>query len=270
MPSSGSGSRKSCVRTRSGEPLGRSSPPAFLKSPTSSFFLVSTLIAGSPASRAALTVALICRNCASRSGWEAPSLVFAFACRLYPSCRKSGATERAEISWPWARNSAARLRRLFAVQRNGCSGSPRDSPSSSRSRSASSVGSVSVSGLRPAPGRRTRPAPGDSPDASSTRPRRIVEGAIPVARATAAVPPRPSAVASAAAHSRSARSSSSPASSLNRSPIAASSATQPGFSAEAQHHPPSRSIIYARALRSRTSSTASRASSDARRSRGSF
>ena len=40
--------RKSCTRTGSGEPLGCHSRPAFLKSPTNSFFLVSTEIAGSP------------------------------------------------------------------------------------------------------------------------------------------------------------------------------------------------------------------------------
>ena len=41
-------SLKSCTRTSSGSPFGRHSLPAFLKSPTSSFFLVSTLITGWP------------------------------------------------------------------------------------------------------------------------------------------------------------------------------------------------------------------------------
>ena len=41
---------KSCVRTGTGLPLGRYSFPPLAKSPTSSFFLVSTLITGSPAS----------------------------------------------------------------------------------------------------------------------------------------------------------------------------------------------------------------------------
>src|ERR1700693_5344306 len=36
--------RKSCTRTASGSPCGRHSRPAFLKSPTSSFFFVSTEI----------------------------------------------------------------------------------------------------------------------------------------------------------------------------------------------------------------------------------
>ena len=49
-------------RTGSGSPFRRSSRPPFLKSPTSSFFLVSTEIAGSPAAIAAFTVALMCSN----------------------------------------------------------------------------------------------------------------------------------------------------------------------------------------------------------------
>ena len=56
---------------------------------------------------------------------------------------------------------------------------------------AISVGSASASRLRPAPGRRTRPGSSLSPRSSSARPRAIVERAIPVARETADVPPRP-------------------------------------------------------------------------------
>ena len=41
---------KSCVRTAAGWPFGRHSRPAFANSPISSFFLVSTLITGSPLS----------------------------------------------------------------------------------------------------------------------------------------------------------------------------------------------------------------------------
>jgi hypothetical protein len=137
---------------------------------------------------------------------------------------EAGVDGEAGAGGPRACSSAARFRRLFAVQRSGRSGSPRLSPSTSRSRSPSNVGSFSVRRLRPAPDRRTRPGPGETPEASSARPRLIVEGAIPVARATAAVPPRPNELASAAAHNRNPRSSSSPTSSRNRSPIAASSA----------------------------------------------
>jgi hypothetical protein len=47
------------TRTGSGEPLGRHSRPAFLKSPTNSFFLVSTEMAGSPLASAAFTCSLM-------------------------------------------------------------------------------------------------------------------------------------------------------------------------------------------------------------------
>jgi hypothetical protein len=50
---------KSCVRVATGWPSGRHSRPAFLNSPTSSFFLVSTLITGSPASWRALACSLM-------------------------------------------------------------------------------------------------------------------------------------------------------------------------------------------------------------------
>ena len=43
-----SGIRKSCMRTSSGSPVGRSSLPPLRNGPTSSFFFVSTLITGSP------------------------------------------------------------------------------------------------------------------------------------------------------------------------------------------------------------------------------
>ncbi len=53
---------KSCTRTGCGCPLGRNSRPPFLKSPTSSFFFVSTEITGCPAAWNAFTVALTCSN----------------------------------------------------------------------------------------------------------------------------------------------------------------------------------------------------------------
>src|SRR5215472_18937314 len=54
LPSSGI--KKSCTRTASGSPCGRHVRPAFLKSPTNSFFLVSTEIAGCAAASAAPTL----------------------------------------------------------------------------------------------------------------------------------------------------------------------------------------------------------------------
>ena len=75
-------SLKSCPRTSTGRPLGSNSRPTALKSPINSRFLASTLITGSPAWIAAVTVSLMCANCASRSGCCAPSRVFLLACRL--------------------------------------------------------------------------------------------------------------------------------------------------------------------------------------------
>ena len=80
MPSPGSS--KSCTRTGSGLCFGRSSRPGFLKSPTSSFFLVSTEIAGSPAAIAACTTVWMWANWASRSGWLVPSRVLRLAWQL--------------------------------------------------------------------------------------------------------------------------------------------------------------------------------------------
>src|SRR3954452_22716401 len=60
--------RTSCTRTASGNPLGRHARPPFLKSPTSSFFLASTEITGSPAASAVLTWASMKANCLGSSG----------------------------------------------------------------------------------------------------------------------------------------------------------------------------------------------------------
>jgi hypothetical protein len=54
---------KSWVLTSTGQPAGRHCRPAFLNSPRSSFFLVSTLITGCPASRWARACSLRYRNC---------------------------------------------------------------------------------------------------------------------------------------------------------------------------------------------------------------
>src|SRR6266513_5476553 len=75
---------KSCVRVATGWPVGRHCRPAFLNSPISSFFLVSTLITGSAVAWWALTCSLMYRNWASRSGCRVPSRVLALHCRLNP------------------------------------------------------------------------------------------------------------------------------------------------------------------------------------------
>src|SRR5262245_41093487 len=63
------------------------------------------------------------------------------------------------------------------------------SGSTSVRRSSSKLASVSLDGLRPAPGLRTRPAWYRSPDRSSATPRPMVLRAMPVARSTALTPP---------------------------------------------------------------------------------
>ncbi len=84
-------------------------------------------------------------------------------------------------------SASASRRTLLQVQRNGDSGSPRVVGSTSASRSAQQRRVLRTAGLRPAPGRRTRPD--GSSCANSLRPRPIVLGAMPVAIATAAMPP---------------------------------------------------------------------------------
>src|SRR6202023_3842800 len=82
---------------------------------------------------------------------------------------------------------------------------------------------LEIVGLRPAPGRRTR-SDGSS-CANSFRPRPIVLGAMPVAIATAAMPPYPAANASAAATRRRPRSSRNGATVKNRSRMGSTSIT---------------------------------------------
>src|SRR6266849_451132 len=194
--------RKSCTRTASGWPIGRHARPAFLKSPTNSFFFVSTEITGWPAAWNCRTCAVMWRNWASRSGCGGPSRVLRLACKLYPAALKSSRTSWWLTRWPmlcWVR---ARVRVLFAVQRRGEFGAPEVVGSTSPSRSRSSVGSLSIVRFRPPPGRRTRPGGTRARDRSSLSPRAIVEVEMPVARATRAMPPRPRARASVAAHTR--------------------------------------------------------------------
>src|SRR6516164_8174637 len=90
------------------------------------------------------------------------------------------------------------LRTLLHVHCSGDCGSPRLSGSTSARKSSSRLVSVTLSGLRPPPGRRTQPASGVSSRRSSASPRPIVLRARPVARITALTPPRPAAIASAA------------------------------------------------------------------------
>ena len=73
---------KSLQRTSSGDPSGCHSRPGFLKSPTNSFFFVSTETTGWPRLWKERTCLAMYSNWASRSGWEAPSRVLRLTCRL--------------------------------------------------------------------------------------------------------------------------------------------------------------------------------------------
>ena len=98
-----------------GLPCGRHSRPAFLKSPTSSFFLVSTEITGCPPPARRVTLALMCANCASRSGWSPPSRVLRLACRLNFCClSKSPTTVR--LTGPQRRVCGQCARRLLVFK----------------------------------------------------------------------------------------------------------------------------------------------------------
>src|SRR5208283_3182338 len=153
------------------------------------------------------------------SGLRLPSSVLRFACRWYFSRPSSFGMLLLPIWCPIAHSAAASFAWLFETHSSGRTGSPIVAGSSSRRRSSSSVGSVTVSACLPLPGRRTTPdsAPGSS---RSFRPRPIVLRAIPVARAAALIPPCPAVRASAATNSRRPRSSRLRRTAAYRSPIA--------------------------------------------------
>src|SRR3970040_1769839 len=93
--------------------------------PISSFFFVSTEITGCPAAWAATTLALICSNCAFRSGWLAPSCVLRLNWREYSSFVSSSlATVLAQTSWPPSLRAAASLAGLFDTHLSGRLGHP--------------------------------------------------------------------------------------------------------------------------------------------------
>ena len=191
-------------------------------SPTSSFFLVSTEIAGSPVAWKAVSSALMCSNWALRSGWLAPSRVLALACRLKPSRCSRRPTSFWPALKPRSASVADRWRWLLLTHSKAASGSPRiDDCTRSRS-AAKSPGCVSIAGLRPPPARRTRPPSAAVPARRSARPRPMVLRAIPLARETAVTPPRPAARASLAANKRRPLSSRDRASTSKRTLIAVS------------------------------------------------
>ena len=104
-----------------------------------------------------------------------------------------------ETGWPCRVSSSARCRSDLVVHRNGDSGSPRSSGSTSVNNAGTSCGFSASAPLRPPPGRRTRPVgAGCSPASNSNTPLRTVVSLTPTARATARTPPWPSDRASVA------------------------------------------------------------------------
>src|SRR3990172_3336971 len=99
---------------------------------------------------------------------------------------------------------------LLHVHFNGDIGSPRVVGSTSPSNAFNTLGSLSLTVLRPPPIRLCRPSGGASPSRNSRIPFRIVRSEIPVAMATAAIPPRPNDSASTADQRRRPRSLRSP------------------------------------------------------------
>src|SRR5271166_5961185 len=227
---------KSCTWTGSGRPFGRSSRPPFLKSPTSSFFFVSTEITGWPAAWNAFTSALMYSNCASRSGWLTPSRVLLFACRLKPRRRSRRPTNFWPAMKPRSASAADRRRWLLLTHSKAASGSPRIDDCTSSFNASKSPGWVSIAGLLPPPRRRTRPPNCSAPASRSARPRPMVLRATPVARETSATPPRPAARASQAANRRLSFSFRTGESASKRAVIAAVSIIQAGYSLQPSSH----------------------------------
>ena len=142
-------------------PTGSHSRPLAVKFPTSSFFLVSTLITGSPVALNAVACALRYPNCASRSGCWLPSIVLAFACRLYPVGFQQLRHRRRRH--PMARGG--QFRRPVSSSTSSSTATPTPDPRGSpdpptRPARRHKPGSVTAAGGRPAPGRRTRPGSG--------------------------------------------------------------------------------------------------------------
>ena len=108
-------------------------------------------------------------------------------------------------------------------------GSPRASKSISATKAGSKPLFVSVRDLRPPPARRLRPASSGVSPLKSLSPRPVVLTAMPVARDTAAIPPRPAATASAAAVNRRPRSSKCGDNDVKRSSMLSESIMQPEY-----------------------------------------
>ena len=98
--------------------------PAFLNAPTSSFFLVSTLMTGVLSAAQRWRSAVMHWNWSSRFGWEAPASFLWLTRREKPRVLRSRATVRAQMSIPSAPSSAAILAVVRRVHFSPLSGSP--------------------------------------------------------------------------------------------------------------------------------------------------
>ena len=112
------------------------SRPPFLKSPTSSFFFVSTEMVGWPAAWNASIWALMYSNRAFRSGWFVPSRVLRFACRLKPNRRSNRPTSVWLAVNPRSASAPARWRWLLPTHSSAASGSPQKAGAHARSGTA--------------------------------------------------------------------------------------------------------------------------------------
>src|SRR5215208_5755991 len=127
--------------------------PPFLKLPINCFFLVSTLLTGSPAARKACFCCSIYSNCRLRSGCAAPAKRLTFAFREYFICTSSRPTVVWLTGWCVSASVVLNRRRLLRCHFCALIGSPAVSPSSSPSSAVWSAGSFFPPwGVRPLPG----------------------------------------------------------------------------------------------------------------------
>ena len=132
--------------------------PAFLNAPTSSFFLVSTLMTGVLSTAQRSRSSAMCWNWSSRFGCEAPARFLWLTRSENPIFLRSRATVRAQIPVPSLHSSAATLAVVRRVHFRPRTGSPAVSWSISVSMWAMTSGVFFPS----ADARRPRAAPGRS------------------------------------------------------------------------------------------------------------
>src|SRR5437667_12338616 len=223
--------RKSWTRTASGFSCGRYSRPLLRKSPTSSFFLVSTEITGCFSANAAATLGVDAGELRIPVGVAVA--LFGFAVGLQAVARRieqfghQGAAHLVALRLQRLRQPAhapaGPPQRRFRIPAGRWFDQRLEIRQQGRVPRFREGRLLQIAGLRPAPGRPTR-ADG-SACANSFRPRPIGLGTMPVAIATAAMPPYPAANASAAATRRRPRSSRNGATVKNRSRMGSTSIT---------------------------------------------